>query len=899
MASTEKSSSRAWLIARRWLTIIFVGLLTLPTGLLLGLWQHKQFDRLAHLPRWTVPALVLMLVAIAAARPRRAAAALGLRHGAQYPPVSLGFAAGIWGALLLVRHHVISDFRFDDEDAELLKSSIIGLSVWLTVVPLTSLAYLGVRAIVHAFRRHRANKQAMDRTAKVAKEPVRIPGDSLSIARLRKWIATDETPKSIVDDLFAHQSIARRVCDRLLTKQPSAQAVVGPLGSGKSTLRTFVEELVQQRNSTTSPAIEIITIELWPYETARAAVEGIVATLVDSLSTRVGTYQLRGLPDRYGDAIGKAGGELAVAIARLRETPSSPLEMLRVIDNIAVTIGVRYVLWVEDLERFAVGDPRRAVADSSEAEKLAPIRALLFGLDRFAAISVITATTDLLRRFDLEKVARYIERIPPMSPAIVLKIIRAFRETWLAADFIDPGHDARDACGWDAGDEHWLVQALLGERIDSLADATLALCDSPRTLKFVLRRVEETWSRLQGEIDLDEVIALSALREAAPDAFSVLDRHSHSLRHASSGASRGQPSPMHDFLEELDKATEPGRVRDATRLIAQKVFSRSARLQSVGQPAHADYWGRFLTIPHLEDAVRDQRVLRAMKDDAKIVEMLANDDDAAAVSHFASLVDAKRLPTLITKVAQARAQDPPGIWKGFNKAPGSIPLWQMCLVAKDRRTLDMARIADAVRASFPVVVHRIPLLQTLEYWFTARGDNVPNIVPRDQRELLRQECCDLLASTYTNQEAKLAKAMEGSADFTLQYLVFGGDRVHEKRIFEEPFDGWEPFANTVLLAAIDHPSVVLPQLAQLITSETGDIEKTTWTYDERKATALFRDVPFLLDVFLEPGSMNVQQKHVIAVRTAAHRNRDAMNRRAFLELLSRRGVSVRASNTRS
>jgi hypothetical protein len=128
----------------------------------------------------------------------------------------------------------------------------------------------------------------------------------------------------------------------------------------------------------------------------------VIRGLVDALAKEVNVIGLRGLASSYADAMSASGGWLA-ALVRLQGVPTRPLDALKAIDVVATTIGIRYVVWIEDLERFAAGETPEA--NEEKLEKLNPIRALLYGLDQLSSITVVTATIKLRMRFDIEKSA--------------------------------------------------------------------------------------------------------------------------------------------------------------------------------------------------------------------------------------------------------------------------------------------------------------------------------------------------------------------------------------------------------------------------------------------------------------------------------------------------------------
>ena len=191
-------------------------------------------------------------------------------------------------------------------------------------------------------------------------------------------------------------------------------------------------------------------------------------------------------------------------------------------------IDLDLVVWIEDLERFAGGDTDKKAED----ERLNPIRALLYGLDQLGSVTVITATTTLHARFDIEKIARYVEHLPELPEARVRKLLGVFRNGLAASKVIDPASPAiRRTLGELAGDvDIKMVRGWVGRGVHDVEDALVALCTSPRVLKSALRSCLDTWSRLNGEIDVDDLLVLSVLREAQPNAFAMIQDHLHFLR---------------------------------------------------------------------------------------------------------------------------------------------------------------------------------------------------------------------------------------------------------------------------------------------------------------------------------------------------------------------------------
>src|SRR5690606_7297604 len=133
--------------------------------------------------------------------------------------------------------------------------------------------------------------------------------------------------------------------------------------------------------------------ELWPYDTPAAVVEGALRTLLDGVSKEVSVAAPRGVPNRYLAAMG-AAGTIPTMVAYLVGKTGTPFDVLQAVDRIATTIGHRFVIWVEELERFAGNG-----ADDEDLEhsrRLAPLRAL----DRQLAETLFGSVADVVDLFE-------------------------------------------------------------------------------------------------------------------------------------------------------------------------------------------------------------------------------------------------------------------------------------------------------------------------------------------------------------------------------------------------------------------------------------------------------------------------------------------------------------------
>jgi hypothetical protein len=157
-------------------------------------------------------------------------------------------------------------------------------------------------------------------------------------------------------------------------------------------------------------------------------------------------------------------------------------------------------------------------------------------------------------------------------------------------------------------------------------------------LKFSLRRCLETWTVLRGEIDFDDVLVMSVLREAEPAVFELMAKHlgkltevGMALRHAAGD------KPAFELAFEQVEFNGPSRA--AVRSLISFVFPTSVELRKPQGLCHSeprDYWRRFLAVPSLVARERDQPILKVCWgiSDSAIVELFEDPDRSNAAEQF-------------------------------------------------------------------------------------------------------------------------------------------------------------------------------------------------------------------------------------------------------------------------
>ena len=391
--------------------------------------------------------------------------------------------------------------------------------------------------------------------------PLPLPDDSVEAAgrntdpfepeAFLAWVHSDEPVTLIDQDQFGTGLIARRMAKRLKESKLLTHAIVGPLGSGKSTLGEFLKELMEGDSGT--PTVRLIRIELWPFLTTDAALSGILNRMFDELEKEIGVSHLRSIPKQYLDALESLPGFWQSLARWVRGGESNPVKVLERIDELATMLNLRVVVWIDDLERFAGAASVQGYESSKETDRLSPIRALLHALGEQQSITVVVATTSLEAGFDWDKIARYIHQIPLPDPGKTGRILKLFREQCLAG-FVRPevaknlDLEALNTAWIDPTPpefqqefESWELGGTFREHVEGVTrnsgflpihQAMVLLCRTPRCLKQALRHVHELWKveRMRGEFQFDQLLAICLLRYGCPKGFAILKDNWSRLR---------------------------------------------------------------------------------------------------------------------------------------------------------------------------------------------------------------------------------------------------------------------------------------------------------------------------------------------------------------------------------
>lgn len=416
------------------------------------------------------------------------------------------------------------------------------------------------------------------------------------------WARREQPVDPSEEDFFDRKPLVRRVA-RLLRGNDVGIGLLGPMGSGKSSVIARVKHHVRDA---TGPRLWFCDVHCWGLERSEFAPVHVLSRAVGEVGRHVDVSTLRGLPEHYQRFLTGEPSGWGTWVAGLLVPTRDPAEGLEQLSQVLEAVGARLVICIEDAERAGADfDPQH-------------IQRLLWMLRQKRGISFVIAADLKVARFDFSKVCDHTEVLPRVDAEQVTHLLRSLQDHCESASFVEPLAQRQDVLGTQAFDPAWGAIARVfgrGELVAAIAE----LLDTPRQLKGLVRRVHRIWLSLKGEIDLEDVIVATVLREGAPDAFDFLLRNLDAVRHEYGDFHQEKKTLLEKawsgVLAGASHAAAIQKLVDALDLRALRRSSATAdagRLQRLAVSWPTDYFRRLLAEEISDGESRDQEVLADM-----------------------------------------------------------------------------------------------------------------------------------------------------------------------------------------------------------------------------------------------------------------------------------------------
>lgn len=185
--------------------------------------------------------------------------------------------------------------------------------------------------------------------------------------KAREWVAREAPIHHPSEDRFGYAPIARRMARILSQKESHTIGLVGPYGSGKtSLLNMMVHYLRTDATGTATNRLgyflerrktlflkdrwHVCRMEAWGRDPSFFAGQ-VLRAAVSELGKQVDVLQLATLPSSYTAAMSGSGSSWGAILSHLLCANEDPVEQLRQMDDILAAARGRMVIIIEDLDR--------------------------------------------------------------------------------------------------------------------------------------------------------------------------------------------------------------------------------------------------------------------------------------------------------------------------------------------------------------------------------------------------------------------------------------------------------------------------------------------------------------------------------------------------------------------
>ena len=546
-----------------------------------------------------------------------------------------------------------------------------------------------------------------------------------------------------------------------------------------------------------------------PEDVPRLALNQIITALDDF----VDTIELRGLPLSYKRLAAAEPSGWTARILGIDYAVDSVQEIAR-LSPVLEALDARLVLMVEDVDR--VGE----AFDSRHLERF------LWALRSLNRSTFVVAVKPDCAPVDFVKLCDTIERVPMVRVEQVARMLIVSYDRWTSAyDDIDPHPNRSDTNKFRLGMVRSLSMRTHLEDIgwhDTPLGALVSLLQTPRALKHVVSRVDQTWHKLHGEAELDDIIIISALRHGAPTAYTFLLANISTARYEPSELSPRTMTVKADWKSLVSKEANGVAVQRLVDLLGIKQLVISSVTNSTRSPqgVHTsdpvDYFSRIVAEQLAPSELRDQDVLRHIelwKSGQRdiLVDRLA--PKMAADNHYRDVWNkfAKRHSKtdfmVLTELVAARILKNQGS-SATAEHPTLMALWRHC-----RESLPHSQhgqwLADLIKRAIPISLAQV---NGLFYYWVSKC----NTLDATRKEAIRQEIIKEVRVKLLSPDG-LVRALSKDHPKSIRTFIM---TINGSNSFEE----WgDYFAPLLIKSARLDPEIVLPQLVHLAVDDLPHI----------------------------------------------------------------------------
>lgn len=277
-----------------------------------------------------------------------------------------------------------------------------------------ALAYV-LRWITHPTKSNPTHRKQLTPAA-VAKPAV------LKDEEYHSWLESENPISEVKYDFFDAATVARRISRLLVQSPPKNVGLIGPFGSGKSSICDLVCGFLlnpDTKNSSdgnqTSNARKlpiICRVEGWGFREGSAALH-ILKSMVSRLSCEVDCISLAKLPNEYVAVLREIPSGFSRVATGWLSRPEDPEAILLRFDDLLERAGLRFLVILEDLDRNA--DANQGIL----CDEIYPLLDRMCRLERVSFLFAVGHHGSELA--NLVRLAGHLEAVPALLRALLQK----------------------------------------------------------------------------------------------------------------------------------------------------------------------------------------------------------------------------------------------------------------------------------------------------------------------------------------------------------------------------------------------------------------------------------------------------------------------------------------------
>ena len=670
---------------------------------------------------------------------------------------------------------------------------------------------------------------------------------------IERWMGLERESE---EDLLDHAQVATRFA-RILTGEGelprTSAALVGARGSGKTTLLRWVAAELQEKDS----EVWCCWVSCWGIQDSKQLAGYVLRSLISRIGREVDAFDLRGIPDSYVRVLGETKlGALAWLFPDSNER--DVLEQTGTISSVLAAVNAKVVLFVEDGDRTGGKD-----FDHGHLERL------LWRLRDLDRVSTVIALDHTRAQIDLSKLSEHIERIPRLSTEVVRTVLGITRDHCLDAFAFNrpakPGRD-RDRLDLFRADDGGLLHDVRRLHDRDVCDTMRDLIETPRRLKHVVRRVARAWENLYGEVDIDDLIALSVLRECCPSVLNFLLANIDGLRNRPDDFNKRPEAAKRDWETLIGADPTSAMAVPLVQVLGLEQLRTVSHSswdvpQGIQHDEPTDYFQRLMAEQLAPGELRDQTVLSDIESwlqsrSQQLVDRLSGVEDggdryARVWEHFAWRIGDDHLPELVEdlfdRILKRVAED--GKWTENRAFKGC---WRESIRRGPTAVVKVASLSRMITAALPESL----FLATDLYYYWASP--LQRLCSADERVALRRTMVTDARRSLSSGEALLRALRFDREGWALRALVQPADQKEPPSV-ETEAERWNWLSRPVVDALRAQPAVVERQVARLVRGTantlTGRGPTTIYAINRERTNALFgTDLPELLHLLANMSS---------------------------------------------